>query len=190
MLCTPRPFQVKQRPHAGAGGTCLSPEGTWPCQHSTPTSRAPGPSSLGTAPCSHDCSTAVAVLPPRRWVTHTPHMSFLQPCNVPLFWWDRCSMKRSTQNPQPRERDDAVIRHFLGLLFGGLVWFMLNTCCLLHCLQHPGHHWLLHSCPPVPPDLLEPLYDTSLFNLAQHRPAWIFPLSGSHKIDTMLRGSL
>lgn len=130
------------------------------------------------------CSHHVDVSPPP---THT---SFLQPCNVPLFWWDRCSMKRSTQNPQPRERDDAFIRHFLGLLFGGLVWFVLNTCCLLHCLQHPGHRWLLHSCPPVSPDLLEPLYHASLFNLAQHRPAWIFPLSGSHKIDTMLRGSL
>jgi len=150
----PRPFQVKQRPHAGAGGAPREP------------------SHAGTAP---HLASAVLTWLPHAWAmastaalrSHhadlSPPPSLVQHRNTPLSWRDRCSTKRSEQNPPSREGG------YTSLLVAVIWWvvgFFLNTCYLLRCLQHPGHLWLLHSCPPVSPDLLEPLHHTSLFGPA------------------------
>lgn len=125
----------------------------------------------------------------------SPPTSLLQHCNVTLFWWDRCSENRSEQKTHNPGKG-MLLLYITGCLVGWLFWFgvclffFLNTCCLLHCLQHPGHCCLHHSCPLVSPDLLEPLNHTSVFSLAQHGPAQISHLSGSHKRDTMLKGNL
>lgn len=55
VLCTAGPFLVKQSPHAGAGGTCPSPEGSPPCQLSISLHPCQGPEAW----LKHCANTAV-----------------------------------------------------------------------------------------------------------------------------------